>query len=151
VPVIDFAGQTGPIQGGADFNPSPKWIWNGFLTYDNGGFNTTLSMRKVGSGIYDVERIGPEDPGYDPTLPDSISTNRVEGRTYFGLAMSYAIPLGSGDDREVEVFGAIDNIFDTDPPVAPGGGGLGGSNYPTNPVYFDTFGSRFRAGVRVRY
>jgi hypothetical protein len=151
VPVIDFAGQTGPIQGGADFNPSPEWIWSGFLSYDNGGFNTTLSMRKVGSGIYDVEKIGPEDPGYDPTLPDSISTNRVEGRTYFGLAMSYAIPLGSGTDREVEVFGAIDNIFDTDPPVAPGGGGLGGSNYPTNPVYFDTFGSRFRAGVRVRY
>lgn len=151
VPVVDFAGQTGPIQGGADFNPSPEWIWSGFLTYDNGGFNTTLSMRKVGSGIYDVERIGPEDPGYDPALPDSINTNRVEGRTYFGLAMSYAIPLGTDTDREVEIFGAIDNIFDTDPPVAPGGGGLGGSNYPTNPVYFDTFGSRFRAGVRVRY
>ena len=38
-----------------------------------------------------------------------------------------------------------------DPPIAPGGGGGGGSNYPTNPVFFDTFGSRFRAGVRVRY
>lgn len=151
VPVVDFAGQTGPIQGGADFNPAPKWIWNGFLSYDNGGFNATLSMRKIGSGTYDVERVGPEDPGYDPTLPDSISTNRVEGRTYFGLAMSYEIPLASGDDRSVEVFGAIENLFDTDPPVAPGGGGLGGSNYPTNPVYFDTFGSRFRTGIRLRY
>jgi len=65
--------------------------------------------------------------------------------------MSYQIPVGAGGDRYVELFGSINNIFDTDPPIAPGGGGGGGSNYPTNPVYFDTFGSRFRAGVRVRY
>jgi iron complex outermembrane receptor protein len=126
-------------------------MFNGFLSYDNGGFNATVSARRINSGIYNVERIGPEDEGYDPTLPNSINTNRVEGRTYFGLAMSYAIPLGSSDDRSVEVFGAIDNIFDSKPPVAPGGGGLGGSNYPTNPVFFDTFGARFRTGVRVRY
>jgi hypothetical protein len=65
--------------------------------------------------------------------------------------MSYEIPLAGGSDRAVEVFGSIENLFDTDPPVAPGGGGLGGSNYPTNPVFFDTFGARFRTGIRVRY
>ena len=108
-------------------------------------------MRRINRGIYNIERIGPEDQGYDPTLKNSINTNRVEGRTYFGLAMSYEIPLGSAGDRGVEVFGAIDNIFDAKPPIAPGGGGLGGSNYPTNPVFFDTFGARFRTGVRVRY
>lgn len=150
VPVIDYAGQTGPIAGGADFNPAPDWVFNTFLSYDNGGFNTTLSLRKISSGIYNAERIGPEDEGYDPTLPNSINTNRVEGRTYVGLAMSYAIDLG-GNDRSVEVFGAIDNLFDVKPPVAPGGGGLGGSNYPTNPVFFDTFGARFRTGVRFSY
>ena len=150
VPALDYAGQTGPIQGGGNFNPAPDWMFNGFLTYDNAGFNTTLSMRRINPGIYNVERVGPEDAGYDPTLRNSINTNRVEGRTYFGLAMSYEIPLG-GTDRSVEVFGAIENLFDTKPPVAPGGGGLGGSNYPTNPVFFDTFGARFRTGLRVRY
>jgi len=30
--------------------------------------------------------------------------------------------------------------------VAPGGNG-----YPTNPVYFDTFGTSFRVGVRINY
>ncbi|MGC1271732.1 MAG: TonB-dependent receptor [Croceibacterium sp.] len=150
VPVIDYAGQTGPIAGGADFNPAPDWVFNGFLSYDNGGFNTTLSMRRINPGIYNVERVGPEDAGYDPHLANSINTNRVEGRTYFGLAMSYEIPL-PGDDRSIEVFASAENIFDTTPPVAPGGGGLGGSNYPTNPVYFDTFGARYRTGIRVRY
>jgi iron complex outermembrane receptor protein len=151
VPSRDYAGQSGPVQDAGDFNPAPKWIWTGFLTYDNGPFNVTGSMRYVGEGILNVERIGPEDEGYSPGLQNSISTNRVDSVTYFGLAMTYRIPLGQDKDRNFEIFGTMDNIFDKKPPVAPGGGGLGGSNYPTNPVYFDTFGSRFRAGIRVRY
>lgn len=151
VPVIDYAGQTGPVQLGGNLNPTPDWMFNGFLSYDNGGFNTTLSVRRINSGIYDVRRIGPDDPDYAPTLANSISNNHVEGRTYFGLAMSYEIPVGSGGDQSVEIFGAVENLFDEKPAIAPGGGGGGGSNYPTNPVYFDTFGSRFRAGVRFTY
>ena len=120
------------------------------LSYDNGGFNTTVSVRNVSSGIYDVRRIGPEDDGYDPHLANSINTNRVEGRTYVGLAMSYAFDINGGAS-DIELFGAIDNVFNTSPPIAPGGGGLGGSNYPTNPVFFDTFGARYRAGVRFTY
>ncbi len=148
---LDYAGQSGPVADGGDFNPSPPWVWNAFLAYDNGGFNVTASWRHLSKGIYRIDRIGPEDPGYAPTLEDSITTNRVDAVSYYGLAMSYQIPVGGAGDRYVELFGSINNIFDTDPPVAPGGGGGGGSNYPTNPVYFDTFGSRFRAGIRVRY
>ena len=149
---VNFAGQSGPIGDGRDFNPSPPWIWNAFLTYDNGPFNTTLSWRHYSEGIYNVERIGPEDEGYDPSLQYSINTNRVKSASYFGLAASYKVPYGSGGDQQyVELFGTIDNIFDKKPPIAPGGGGGGGSNYPTNPVFFDTFGAKFRAGIRVRY
>jgi len=151
VPTVDYAGQTGPVQLGGNLNPTPDWLINSFLSYDDGGFNATLSMRKVNSGIYDVRRTGPEDEGYDPHLANSISANRVEGRTYFGLAMSYEIPLLGGGDRSLEVFGSVENLFNKDPAIAPGGGGGGGSNYPTNPVYFDTFGSRFRAGIRFSY
>ncbi|HWK42209.1 MAG TPA: TonB-dependent receptor [Croceibacterium sp.] len=149
-PEINYAGQTGPVVDGGDFNPLPPWMWNAFVTYDNEGFNTTLSWRRVSEGIYHVNRIGPEDEGYDPTIENSINTNRVKGASYFNLAMTYRIPLGSGD-RHVEIFGAMDNIFDRKPSIAPGGGSGAGSNYPTNPAYFDTFGSRFRSGIRVRY
>jgi iron complex outermembrane receptor protein len=150
VPSRDYAGQSGPVLDAGDFNPAPKWIWTSFLSYDNAGFNVTASVRSIGKGILNVERIGPEDPGYSPQAINSISTNRVKGATYVGLAMSYEIPLGTRD-RNVELFGTVDNLFDRKPPVAPGGGGLGGSNYPTNPVYFDTFGSRYRMGLRFRY
>jgi outer membrane receptor protein involved in Fe transport len=151
VPEIDYAGQSGPVGDGGDFNPAPPWIWNAFLSYENAGFNTTVSWRRFNEGIYNVQRIGPEDPGYDPAIQNSISSNRVKGASYFNLAMSYQIPFGSSENRYVEIFASVDNIFDRKPPVSPGGGGGGGSNYPTNPVYFDTFGSKWRAGLRVRY
>ncbi|MEH3107865.1 MAG: TonB-dependent receptor [Sphingomonas fennica] len=146
----NYAGQSGPVGDAGDFNPTPPWIWNGFVTYDTDRFTTVLSMRRINRGILNVERTGPEDAGYDPAAINSISTNRVAARTYFGLAASYRIPIGR-NDRAVELFATGENIFDRKPPVAPGGGGLGGSNYPTNPVYFDTFGARWRAGLRVRY
>ena len=148
---INYAGQTGPAVDGGDFNPAPPWVWSAFLTYQNEGFNTTLSWRRISEGTYNVNRTGPEDEGYDPTMENSINTNRVDGASYFNIAMTYQIPIGSGDDQHVELFGAIDNVFNRKPPVAPGGGSGAGSNYPTNPVFFDTFGSRFRAGLRVRY
>jgi outer membrane receptor protein involved in Fe transport len=148
---VDGAGQSGPVGDGGNFNASPPWIWNGFVSYDNGGFNVTANIRHIPEGKYRVDRIGPEDEGFDPNLPNSINTNRVDSATYVGLAMSYRIPIGDDDRRHVEIFGAIDNLFDQKPPVAPGGGGGGGSNYPTNPVYFDTYGARFRTGVRIQY
>jgi outer membrane receptor protein involved in Fe transport len=151
VPARDYAGQSGPVVDAGDFNPAPPWIWTGFLSYDTTNFNATMSVRRISKGILNVERKGPEDAGYDPNAAGSISTNRVSGATYFGLAMTYKIPFGSGGRDYVEIFGVADNIFDKKPPVAPGGGSLGGSNYPTNPVYFDTFGSRYKAGVRVRF
>ncbi len=146
----DYAGMIGPLSGRADFNPAPRWRWNATLSYDNGGFNTVLRMRKIGSGIGDVTKIGPEDEGYDPSLPNSISDNRFKGATYFDLAMTYALPMGSGD-RSIEIFGKIENLFDKDPPVAVTTGGTGGTPYPTNPVFFDTLGARFQTGVRVTY
>jgi outer membrane receptor protein involved in Fe transport len=68
----------------------------------------------------------------------------VDGANYANLAMSYVFPLRSGAE-EIEIFGLIDNLFDKDPVVAPAGG------YPTNAALFDTFGRRYRAGVRIRF
>jgi outer membrane receptor protein involved in Fe transport len=150
-PTTDFAGQTGPVADAGNFNASPRWTWSGFVTYSDARFNVTASVRHIPEGIYNVSRIGPEDDGYDPNIANSINTNRVDAATFVGLAMSYTIPLGGRKDRHVQIFGAVDNLFDQDPPVAPGGGSGGGSNYPTNPVHFDTFGARGRAGIRVSY
>lgn len=149
-PVVQYAGQSGPVTEGGDFYPTPKWMWNALISYDTDRFNTTLTVRHIGKGILNVERIGPEDPGYAPTVANSITFNRVKSATYFNIAGSYKIPLGASDAQYVELFTSVENLFDKKPPVAPGGGGNNNA-YPTNPVYFDTFGMRWKTGLRLRF
>ena len=157
----NYAGQTGPGALG-NFNAGPKYQLNTLLGYTLDRFSTTLNVRYIPSGILNVNRIGPDDPRYaaliaasnsdltSATPQNTISNNRVEGRAYVGLSFNYKVPFGDADGSW-ELFGTINNLFDSDPPVAPGGGSGRGSDYPANPVYFDTLGAQFRTGVRVRF
>ncbi|MGH8261785.1 MAG: TonB-dependent receptor domain-containing protein, partial [Steroidobacteraceae bacterium] len=145
-PPVDYAGQSGPTAAFGGFNTSPRWQSNFFVTYAAGPLTATLQVRWIGHGTFEAitayggAPVAPGDPGYSPTNPNSISTNSVASATYLNLSGSYAI----GD--HVSVFGTIDNLLNKDPPIAPGGNG-----YPTNPVYFDTYGLTWKAGVRVRF
>jgi outer membrane receptor protein involved in Fe transport len=151
-PTIDYAGQAGTVLEGGDFYPSPEWMWNAVIGYDVGRLTTTMLVRHVGKGVLNVTLTGPEDEGYSPTLPGSITTNRVPARTYVNLAMSYALLRGGDGKPNIDIFGSVENLFDRKPPIAPGGlNNSVSSPYPTNPVFFDTFGTRFRAGVRAQF
>lgn len=145
-PPVDYAGQTGPTAAFGGFNTSPRWQSNFFVTYATGPVTATAQVRWIGPGIYEAitafggTPIQPGDPGYSSTNPNSINTNRVAGAYYLNLSGSYDI----GD--HVSLFTSINNVLNKSPPIAPGGNG-----YPTNPVYFDTYGLFWRLGVRVRF
>ncbi|MEO6389305.1 MAG: TonB-dependent receptor [Croceibacterium sp.] len=144
-PPINYAGQTGPTGAFGSFNTSPNWQGNLIMTATQGKFSGTLQFRYVGSGRYETltpqnaAPIDMSDPNYDNKNINSINNNTVESATYVNLSASYEIIEG------IQLFGSINNLFDHNPPVAPGGNG-----YPTNPVYFDTYGRLWRAGVRIR-
>jgi len=151
VPAVNYAGQSADGRDTTPFAPAPKWRWNAFLTYDTSNFNATLGARYVGRGKLDATRVGPEDPGYSPSLENSISTNRVPAATYFTLGLNYRISA-FGQSDGFEIFGVFDNIFDKKPSIAPGGGRAAtGSTYPTNPAHFDTLGARYKAGIRFKF
>jgi outer membrane receptor protein involved in Fe transport len=151
---VQYAGQSGPTAAFGGFNTSPRWQANLFTTYGNGPFTTTLQIRYVGPGKFEAitaaggTPVTPGEPGYlipgpNGTLvvsPNSINTNSVSSATYVNLSGSYNL------NKNVSVFATIDNLLNKDPPVAPGGNG-----YPTNPVYFDTYGMTWKLGFRVRY
>ncbi len=145
-PPVDYAGQTGPTAAFGGFNTSPRWQSNFFTTYTAGPLTTTLQVRWVGPGIYEAVTafggtpIAPGDPGYSPANPNSINTNSVAGAYYVNLSGSYDLT------QNVSFFATINNLFNKSPPVAPGGNG-----YPTNPVYFDTYGLFWKVGVRVKF
>jgi len=146
VPPRNYAGTSGPTAAFGSFNTAPKWQGNAFLTYKQGPFTGTVQARYVGPGRFMVltaaggPPIDPSDPDYDTTDPNSISDNSVDDAIYVNLAASFDVT------DEIQVFGSLNNVFDKDPVIAPGG-----NNFPTNPVYFDTFGRTFRVGARVKF
>jgi outer membrane receptor protein involved in Fe transport len=134
--VVDRAGQTGNSAGLA----APQWILNGSATFAAPRWSMTLQGRFIDSGLYDAQRIGPDDSNYATTLPNSISDNRVASRFYVNLFGSVSLD----EEKRVELFGSVSNLFGKDPPAAPE------TQFYTNPVYFDTLGRYFRVGARVR-
>jgi outer membrane receptor protein involved in Fe transport len=145
-PVINYAGQSGPTGAFGGYNTSPFWQMNGFATYTNGPFTGTLQVRYVGAGKFLARTafgglpVTPGSPGYSSTNPNSINENSVPSETYVNLAASYDV------NSHIAVFANINNLFNQAPPLAPGGNG-----YPTNPVYFDTYGLTWKLGARFRY
>jgi iron complex outermembrane recepter protein len=140
---VNYAGETGPSVG-QSFNSGPKLQSTLFLTYLQGPLTAVVTERYIGRGKYRAIYSAPGDPGYDPMNFNTITDNRVPDRLYTGLSIAYSFTHGGGKDG-LELFGNIENVFDRDPPRAPGGNG-----YPTNPVYFDTAGRSFLVGLRVK-
>jgi len=143
---VDYAGQTGPTAAFGGFNTSPRWQSNFFVTYATGPFTATAQLRWIGRGTYETlsayggVAVGPGDAGYSTTNPNSISNNTVASATYLNLSGSYDLT------QNISLFASINNALNKNPPVAPGGNG-----YPTNPVYFDTYGLFWRVGFRAKF
>jgi outer membrane receptor protein involved in Fe transport len=144
-PPQNFHGQSGPVASFGGFNTSPDWQATAFLTYSRSRFTTTLEPRYIGSGTLDARRF--DSPPGSPTnlLPNSITDNSVDSAVYFDWSGSFNF-RPSTDAKQLQVFWVVNNLLDKDPPVAPGG-----NSYPTNPVFFDTIGRTFRAGVRLQF
>jgi outer membrane receptor protein involved in Fe transport len=84
--------------------------------------------------------VTPGSPGYSSTNPNSINENSVPDRWYVNLATSFDI------NSNLAFFANVNNVFNQAPPLAPGGNG-----YPTNPVYFDTYGLTYKLGLRFHF
>jgi outer membrane receptor protein involved in Fe transport len=137
----DRAGQTGSRAG--TVLGVPDYTVDGVVSLTDQQTTLTLHGRYVPKGIFNVAFVGPDDPNYAITLPTSVNDNTVPGRFYLDLAATHA--LNFGEDREVEVFAAINNLLDRDPPAIPSG------NLGTNQVLFDPVGRAFKVGARIRF
>jgi outer membrane receptor protein involved in Fe transport len=134
------AGQTGSRSG--NLLGVPDYTIDGTLSWKYGATTLTGHGRYIPAGGYNVAFIGPDDPRYSITGLTSVNNNRVPGRFYMDLAMTYRIDLRAG--QQLEIFGAINNLFDRDPPAIPSG------NLGTNQVLFDAVGRSFKIGGRIK-
>jgi outer membrane receptor protein involved in Fe transport len=138
----DRAGMTGSPNG--QVSGLPSWSFNAQATLEEGPLSLTTQVRYIAAGKYDVTLVGPEDDGYSASLPNSISINRVPSRTYVNMQFQWTVRQDG--DRRFQLYGAVNNLFDSQPPNR-----FSSSTGPTNPVLFDVVGRSFRLGARVSY
>jgi outer membrane receptor protein involved in Fe transport len=138
--VLDIAGVTGCAVT-STFLCVPHWTLDATIAYDVGPLSVTLRGHYIPKSTYDATLIGPEDPGYSPFLTNSISSNRVGSATYLNLGVQYN--LINHDGQRMQVFGAIENLTDKNPPANQPGRG--------NNVFFDPVGRYYKIGLRLSY
>lgn len=139
---IDRAGQNGA--GVSQPSGVPRYSLNTFLTAETGPFFGQVQLRYIPEGRYQVTNIGPDEEGYSPLLPNSISNNRVPPVAYVNLNATYRI--FDRDGQRVEIFGVVNNLLDKDPPnQIPASGGS------TNPVLYDVLGRSYKVGLRFQF
>ena len=137
---IDRAGQNGVRTG--TVAGVPDYTIDGTLTWKLEPVQLTAHGRYIPKGIYWTEFRDPSDAGYAVTNPNSVNSNDVPSRFYLDLAAQVTLNTGG---REFELFGAINNALDRDPPIMPGASG------GTNQILYDPVGRAFKIGVRAKF
>lgn len=128
---IDLAGDTGGRRPGG----LPKWSGTSIIAYDNGPLKLSTEVRYISRGKLDA--LG---------TPQNLNINHVASRTYVSLSGAYEILSSKEDGKRLEIFGTVNNLFDTDPPVS-----VSPNAFPTNAILFDTIGRNFSVGVRFAF
>ncbi len=123
---VGLAGISPPPQG------LPEWRVNLDANYSIGGLRLGASYRYVDGGKFDTR--------FNRTVLD-IADNTVSGRSYVDLSAAYKLTSA------VEIYGRVENLFNTHPPVTPNG-----ITQPTiaNSQFFDRRGTFFVVGGRLR-
>jgi len=131
---INRAGETGIYSYPGEYQL--KWRGSGSVTYAQGGWDGTLSIRYSGSGLRDIQW----KSGVD------IDRNKTPAVAYADLQLSKSFSLGGVDAR---VDFTVNNLLDKDPPMI-GTDASDTVGFGTNSEY-DLVGRAFRLGVNIKY
>lgn len=123
---VDTAGEIGRT-----------WRTSGNVSYQNGPLTLATNFRYIGSGTLDNT--------WNVTALD-VENNYQGARTYWGASMQYR--LMDTDDGELTLFGRIDNLLDSDPPILYD---TGQQPSATNASLYDVEGRNFAVGLRFKF
>ncbi len=120
----------------------PPWSANFSLNYAFKRFNANATLRFIDETLQDATLIGPDDPRYSPTLPNSINDNTRSALSYLNLSASYEIVQRDG--MRLQLFGVVNNVTDRDPPPFAGSNPVGASLY-------DLVGRNYKMALRFTF
>jgi outer membrane receptor protein involved in Fe transport len=128
---LDTAGQIG----GAGV---PDLSINFSTTYQLDNLRLFMQHRFIAGGPIDrtltTRQLAPQD-------------NYVEDVFYTDVTAGYTFDVNG---RELEVYGTVNNLFDTDPPRAPGAFFFFGTS-PTSSSHYDIIGRRYTIGLKAAF
>lgn len=113
---------------------NPRWKGNFNASYIAEDFRLSGTARYVGGGYIDRTM----------TAKD-LDKLTVKGRVYFDISGEVTVLKPKGDGSKLALFAAVQNLFDTDPPITGAGG------YGTTRGLFDTIGRQFIGGARLNF
>jgi iron complex outermembrane receptor protein len=130
----ELAGQVGANVSGSGV---PKWRANFTADYAVGAAGVNARIRYVGGGQYLNT--------WNTTI---FAENNIPSVTYLDLSGRYRIINDNQHQHQLEIYGGIDNVFNTSPPVNPENFFITGF---TNFELYDVLGRRFYAGLRFKF
>jgi outer membrane receptor protein involved in Fe transport len=127
---VDRAGEIGGgvLLPGLD---GPRWVWDGNAHYTLGQLGLNAHVRYISSGVLDVT-----------ATPQTLNINDVASRAYLNLAADYVL----SPDFGVQIYGGVNNVFNTAPPRSLTNQSIGVSS-----SYYDVVGRYFYVGARVSF
>ena len=134
----NFTGNSGGV---TNILGVPRWRADAVITYSQPAYSLTAHLSHIPKALQNPDWIGAEQDGYSPYLPNSVTYNHVSARTY--LDLSARVKLSRQEDRQLELFGGVNNVFDADPPpeLRLNGNGL----------YFPPVGRNYKIGIRAQF
>lgn len=134
----DYAGQTGATQNSQSYLPYADFKAVGSLTYRNSGTAAMVQARYIGAGIQDA------------TLTEGVHIvdNSVSSALYVDLRLTQSI-AASRDNAEL--WFAVTNLFDKNPPLTPSWSASGGFATQTNAAVYDRLGRQFTIGASIKF
>lgn len=120
----------------------PEWAANFSINYLLDRFSANATVRYIGPTVQDVTLIGPDNPAYSPTLPNSINDNTRPSVVYLNLSAGY--DFVQRDGMRVQLFGVVNNVTDEDPPPFAGSNPVGASLY-------DLIGRNYKLALRFNF
>jgi len=129
-PPVDRAGENNQVNTGA----IPTFRGNLSQTLGNDAWELTLQTIFISKGTLDNT--------YNTPTGSTINDNNVPAVAYLNLFGKVFV-----EDEGAELFWAINNLLDKDPPPTP----YAILNTPTNGQYYDKVGRNFVVGARIRF
>jgi outer membrane receptor protein involved in Fe transport len=120
----------------------PHFTGTGELTYSTDAFSFGLIGKLVGKGKFNT--LLTEGAGAANTIND----NSIPAYLYLNLNAQYNFVVGNS---EISLFGQINNLTNTDPPMIPSGAVGNAAETATNPAFYDVIGRAYKVGIRFKF